>query len=405
MTVWGTETLAPRIYTVSEVNEEIRHRLEAWGEVWIRGEVSNLRTPASGHIYFTLKDNQSQIRAVVFRPYRVNIRFILKEGMEILILGRLSVYSPRGEYQIIGEYLEPVGVGALALAFENLKHKLMAEGLFETDRKRSLPLVPRRIGIITSPTGAAIRDMIRILRDRGADIHILIYPVRVQGEGAAGEIASAIEELNRSFPDLDAVILARGGGSLEDLWAFNEEVVARSIADSEIPVISAVGHEIDYTISDFVADFRVPTPTAAADLVADSRERFSEMIVQLRVSMVERITQLIEMKKKEVEGISGLVMIPSPWIEEQGQRLDELSERIRKGMMLSMQDRRMRYQDLSRLLGSLSPLAVLERGYSITTRAETGEVLLRAHDVRRDEQLNVRLSDGSLLCEVKKTIN
>ena len=268
------------ILTVSEVNERIKIVLEdTFFDIWVEGEISNLRTPSSGHAYLTLKDEHSQIRAVLFKMQRRYLRFDPKDGMLVIARGRISLYEPRGEYQLVVDYMEPKGVGALQIAFEQLKVRLAQAGLFDASRKRPLPVLPRCLGIITSPTGAVIRDMLQILRRRFANLHICIYPVRVQGDGAAVEIAHGIEALNR-YPGIDVIIVARGGGSLEDLWAFNEEAVAQAIYASTIPVISAVGHEIDYTIADFVADVRAPTPSAAAELVIRNK---SELYAELQV--------------------------------------------------------------------------------------------------------------------------
>src|SRR2546428_3344102 len=259
------------LYTVSALTALLRVHIEsAFSDVWVEGEVSNLRIPTSGHAYFTLKDASSQIRAVLFRSVGRSQRFALQDGLQLVCRGRLTVYEPRGDYQVIVEYAEPKGVGALQLAFEQLKARLAAEGLFDQARKRPLPFLPRRIGVVTSPTGAAIRDIVQVAHKRDPGVTIVLDPVAVQGESAAGEIARAIEELNE-MGGFDVLIVGRGGGSLEDLWPFNEEIVARAVAASRIPVVSAVGHEIDFTIADFVADMRAPTPSAAAELVVRDR--------------------------------------------------------------------------------------------------------------------------------------
>src|ERR671925_61165 len=269
------------ILTVSEVSERIKVVLEdTFFDIWVEGEISNLRTPSSGHTYLTLKDEHSQLRAVLFKMQRRYLRFDPKDGMLVIARGRISLYEPRGEYQLVIDYLEPKGLGALQMAFEQLKARLAQAGLFDPARKRPLPILPRCIGIVTSPTGAVIRDMLQILRRRFANLHVCIYPVRVQGDGAAEEIARAIEALNGN-PGIEVIIVARGGGSLEDLWAFNEESVARAIYQSRMPVISAVGHEIDFTIADFVADVRAPTPSAAAELVVAAKDEFCGRIDRL----------------------------------------------------------------------------------------------------------------------------
>ena len=263
-----------RIYSISDLNAEVRELFDLkFPDIWVTGEVSNLRVAGSGHLYFTLKDETSQLRAVCFRNQARYLKFKPQDGMAVVARGRLSVYEVRGEYQLYVEFLEPAGVGALQLAFEELKQKLAAEGLFDAARKKALPILPKVIGVVTSPTGAVIQDILRVLHRRFPNINVMIYPVKVQGEGSAGEIAQGIEYFNREN-SADVVIIARGGGSIEDLWAFNEEVVARAIAASQIPVISAVGHETDFTIADFVADLRAPTPSAAAELVVHRKEDF-----------------------------------------------------------------------------------------------------------------------------------
>ena len=266
-----------RVLTVSQVTQEIKEILEdSYPLVWIEGEISNLRLVQSGHAYFTLKDAKSQLRTVMFRSSVRQLPFTPEAGMQVIARGRLSVYEPRGDYQLIAEAIDPKGIGALQIAFEQLKERLFQEGLFDEDRKLPLPVMPQRIGVVTSPTGAAIRDIIQVAHRRSANVHLFLYPVRVQGKEAAGEIVRAIAALNAFEPPLDALIVGRGGGSLEDLWAFNEETVAWAIAGSEIPIISAVGHETDTTIADFVADLRASTPSAAAELVVKSTKELSQ---------------------------------------------------------------------------------------------------------------------------------
>ena len=268
-----TDSLFGRVLTVSQVTQELKELLEdSYPLVWIEGEISNLRVVQSGHAYFTLKDARSQLRAVMFRSSVRQLPFTPEAGMQVVARGRLSVYEPRGDYQLIAEAIDPKGVGALQIAFEQLKERLFQEGLFDQDRKLPLPAMPQRIGVVTSPTGAAIRDIIQVAHRRSANVHLFLYPVRVQGNEAAGEIVRAIDALNAYEPALDVLIVGRGGGSLEDLWAFNEEPVAWAIARSEIPIISAIGHETDTTIADFVSDLRAPTPSAAAELVVKSAE-------------------------------------------------------------------------------------------------------------------------------------
>ncbi|MCH8157116.1 MAG: exodeoxyribonuclease VII large subunit, partial [Nitrospinae bacterium] len=261
------EQKKPRIYSVSEFTGETKAILEAaFDSVWIEGEISNLRIAGSQHAYFVLKDERSQVRCVLFKGYRAGLKFQPEEGDQVLLFGRVTVYEARGEYQLIVEHLEPRGLGALQKAFEQLKARLAEEGLFDEEKKKPIPEFPWKVGVVTSPTGAAVRDIINVIQRRNPKVSVLLHPVRVQGEGAAQEIADAIKQMNR-MQDIDVLIIGRGGGSIEDLWAFNEEVVARAISASKIPIVSAVGHEIDFTIADFVADLRAPTPSAAAELV------------------------------------------------------------------------------------------------------------------------------------------
>jgi exodeoxyribonuclease VII large subunit len=288
------------ILTVTQLTEQIKSLLEGtFPDVWVEGEISNITAPQSGHVYFTLKDRQSQIKAVLFRSSQRHLKFTLQHGMQVICRGRVSVYDPRGEYQVIVEYVEPKGVGAFQKAFEELKGRLEKEGLFDRERKKSLPLLPRRIGIVTSPTGAAIRDILRVIKRRHPKMEILIYPVPVQGADAAPSIVEAIGYFN-SEKNVDVVIVGRGGGSLEDLWAFNEEPVARAIFASRIPVISAVGHETDYTIADFVADLRAPTPSAAAEIVVESEAHLRDSILTLQARLVSAVRQDLDQSMASV---------------------------------------------------------------------------------------------------------
>jgi exodeoxyribonuclease VII large subunit len=280
------------VLSVSQLAEQLRAVVEErFPAVWVEGEISNFKVYGSGHCYFTLKDNAAQIRAVLFRNRLRRIRFEPKDGLHVMAFGSIEVYAQRGEYQLVVELLEPRGLGALQLAFEQLKSRLEAEGLFDTRRKRTLPRFPRKIGIVTSPSGAAIRDMLRVIGRRFGGLHIVVAPARVQGDGAAAEIARGLDELN-ALGDVDVIIVGRGGGSLEDLWAFNEEVVARAIAGSKAPVISAIGHEVDFTIADFVADLRAPTPSAAAELVVREKRTVRESVSDLRTRLEQIVTSL-----------------------------------------------------------------------------------------------------------------
>src|SRR5512146_544692 len=311
-----------RILTVSQLTALVKGVLEEnFEHVWVEGEVSNLAMPGSGHLYFTLRDAGAQLRCVMFRASARVLKFRPKDGMGLVVRGRLSVFEPRGDYQLIVEYLEPKGIGALQLAFVQLKERLAREGLFDEAHKKPLPKLPQRIGIVTSATGAAIHDILNVLDRRYANLEILLYPVRVQGEGAATEIAQAIRDFNR-YREIDVMIVGRGGGSLEDLWPFNEEVVARAIYQSKIPVISAVGHEVDFTIADFVADLRAPTPSAAAELVVRSKAELDAEVVALVHRLEQGMRHRLANLRGEVIGLARSLKDPTMLLGHLAQRVD-----------------------------------------------------------------------------------
>jgi len=394
----------PKIYTVSDLTGEIRALLEdSFSGIWVEAEVSNFHHHSSGHLYFTLKDQESQIRAVMFRMQNRHLRFKPQDGLAVLVYGELSVYERRGEYQVVVEYMEPKGLGALQLAFEQLKEKLHAEGLFDEARKRPIPMLPRRVGVITSPTGAAIRDILHVLRRRFAGVDVLIYPVTVQGDQAAPEIVDAIRELNRRG-GLDVLILARGGGSIEDLWAFNEEIVARAIADSKIPVISAVGHEVDYTIADFVADLRAPTPSAAAELVIAKKDELTQRLDDLEARMTGAVRSRLHGLKMRMAGLDRHLRLLNPMerIRMQRHRLTELRKDLtgwadRRLMVLAGQ-----LGATAGKLDSLSPLAILGRGYSICLRLPGHEIVKESAALDVGDEVEVRLHRGRLRCGVRE---
>src|SRR5277367_320182 len=342
------------VWKVSELTERIRDLLEgAFADVWVEGEVSNCHAAQSGHLYFTLKDPRAQIRCVCFRDQVRALKFRPEDGLHVTVRGGISVYDVRGEYQIYVTNIEPVGLGALQLAFEQLKKRLQAEGLFDEARKKPLPVLPRCIGVVTSPTGAAIRDILRVLKRRFPNAHVRIYPVKVQGEGAAKEIAAGVTYFNRArFSDV--IIVARGGGSLEDLWAFNEEVVARAIAASEIPVITGIGHEADFTIADFVADLRAPTPSAAAELVVRSRQEFERHIAEHQRHLVQLIRYWISQRRHRVRdlethrGFRQLEIL----VRQRRQQVDELSSSLAIGLRLRLGVTRQRLTKASARVGS-----------------------------------------------------
>ena len=444
--------LAPqrRVYTVSELTSEVRELLEAaFGLVWVAGEISNARAAPSGHYYFTLKDGDAQLRAVCFRQQALYLKVKPKNGLAVMARGRLSVYEARGEYQLYVESLEPQGDGALHLAFEELKKKLAREGIFDEDRKRPLPALPRRIGIVTSPSGAAIADMLRILERRFDGLAVALYPVRVQGEGSAQEIARGL----RYFSDtrsVDVVIVGRGGGSLEDLWAFNEEAVARAIAESEVPVISAVGHQTDFTIADFAADLRAPTPSAAAELVVTQKADLLEAVQRLHDRLMQALRYKLATSGRHIleNSIERARSVMRRKLSVLAQRADELDyalgglmrEQLRRAdlrlrdkqdalarldlrvrlarrqthldaavgrltplMRLRLERGRAQVDSLERQLAHLSPLAILERGYAIVQNADEG-VIRSSRQARVGEALRVRLHRGRLGVRVEEKI-
>jgi exodeoxyribonuclease VII large subunit len=366
------------IYTVSQLSSSIKIVLEdSFRNIWVEGEISNFKAVA-GHFYFTLKDDKSELKCVFFKSSNEKIKFEMKDGMQVLCCGKISIYEQRGVYQLYVAKIEPKGVGELQLAFEQLKEKLFKEGLFEEAHKKPIPLLPEKIGIVTSITGAVIRDILHVLNKRFSNVGVIINPVKVQGDGAKEEIASAIEEFNM-IGNVDVMIVARGGGSLEDLWAFNEEIVARAIYNSKIPVISAVGHEIDWTISDFAADMRAPTPSVAAEIVIAKKSELAD--------------RLDEIEKK----ITGF---PMDMIKEYVQRLDEIEE----GMVLRfrhyMELKEENFKLLSEKLGILSPVGILDRGYSISFKLPNKKIIKSSEDIKSGDLIETRVSKGSFISKV-----
>ncbi|MCZ6624582.1 MAG: exodeoxyribonuclease VII large subunit [Deltaproteobacteria bacterium] len=393
----------PRAFlTVSDLNQVIKGTLERELDTfWVVGEISNFRVPPSGHFYFTLKDDKSQIAAVMFRRQGLNLSFQPENGMEVLCFGRISLYSVRGDLQLYVESMEPRGRGALYLAFEQLKKRLGEEGLFAAERKRPLPFLPGSIGIVTSRQGAALQDILRVLGDRFPGRRVVIRPAKVQGEGAALEIADGITELGQSGM-AEVMIVGRGGGSLEDLWAFNEEVVARAIFASPIPVISAIGHEVDFTIADFVADHRAPTPTAAAEMVVPRREGLVEEIQSLERRLLRVIQTRLETGKEMWAGLARRLVDPTRRLRENQMRVDELS----LSLWRRFQDRLNRLKDRlthgAGRLSSLSPLAVLGRGYSIAHKMPEGVIVKDAAFLKIGDLLRISFARGKSLCRVEE---
>lgn len=417
-----------KVFTVAELTRLIRGTLERTiGHVWIEGELSNVRRPSSGHYYLTIKDETAQISAVLFRGNQRRLTFQPADGLKVRVFGEISVYERSGVYQVIIRQMEEAGKGALQERFEKLKKKLHQEGLFEDSKKRPLPMLPQHVGVVTSPTGAAIRDILNVVTRRFPNLHILLAPVKVQGEDAAGEIAAAIDLLN-DIAGLDALIVGRGGGSLEDLWCFNEEVVARAIARSKIPVISAIGHEIDFTISDFVADVRAPTPSAAAELVVGTKDAFEERLLatgQLltrlaREHLLKTRSRFERMASHYVfrepanlagqyrQRIDGLDVRMSHEVKRRGreglQRLDEISVRMAHLVAMWRQDTKNRLVRAETQLRALNPLAVIQRGYSIT-RDSDGSVIRRAADLVPGQHVQTIVMEGKFESEVTEAVS
>ncbi len=434
-----------KVFTVSELNLYIKKELEkTFSSVWLEGEVSNLRIPQSGHCYLTLKDEGGQIKAIIFKAALRMLKFAPKEGQHLLCRGRVSVYEPRGEYQIVLETVEPKGIGALQLAYEQLKEKLRLKGFFDPVHKKPIPSFPQKIGIITSPTGAALRDMLQIIQRRHPAVNILINPVPVQGEDAAPAIVRAIAEMNE-IGGIDVLIIGRGGGSLEDLWAFNDEGVAEAIFNSKIPVISAVGHETDITISDFVADLRAPTPSAAAELVVKNHLELIEKIHLAQSRLLHAYQRSLTAWYKGIEGMKNRLVNPKRLIEKQFQKFDDLIERMSVAAGRTVAGRRnlfegilkrLEYQNPSQKLkrcreqvlqlferlvqqirreiafkkkeaetlisnlNTLGPLEILRRGYSITRKLPEQSILKSVQFLLKDDLIEIVLAEGKVIARV-----
>jgi exodeoxyribonuclease VII large subunit len=444
------EIPGPRVYTVSGLTAEIRGLLETrFPFVWVEGELSNVSTPASGHCYMVLKDDSAQVRAVMFRPRVRALRFRAEDGMKVLAQGRVGVYEPRGEYQLVLDYLEPLGVGALALAYEQLKQRLAEEGLFRREIKRPIPFLPSHVAVITSPTGAAVRDFLKVVRRRFSNLRITVVPARVQGDRAADDLVEAIELVNRRLR-ADVIVLTRGGGSLEDLWPFNEERLARAIRSSRIPVVSAVGHEIDTTIADLAADLRAPTPSAAAELLVAEKEALAARIAELGKRIRSAMRVDLARRRERLDHLGFRVRDPGKAIQQAWMRLDELTERLVRGQRALLREnsarlnaalsflrrcrpledvrslrkelrflsrsmrtalthglstRRSALSSLRGRLNDLDPGGVLRRGYSITRTFPEGRVLTNAEDARKGDRVLVTLARGGIQCLVDKISN
>lgn len=439
----------PDVWTVTDLTRRIKRLLEdSVGYVWVSGEVSNLRVSSAGHAYFTLKDEQSQLDCVMFKGRASKLKFEVENGLEVIAYGQVTVYERRGNYQIICEELQPKGLGALQLAFEKLRAKLSAEGLFDEDKKKSLPLLPQRIGVVTSSTGAAIRDILNVINRRYAHVHIILCPARVQGDEAASEIAKSIKTLD-SY-GVDVMIVGRGGGSLEDLWPFNEEVVVRAVYNAKTPIISAVGHEIDFTLSDFAADVRAPTPSAAAELVVQEQEALAKRITQAKRQLVRGLQQRVEVAKSRLNLAKSSYVFkrPEELLRQRRQDVDELRARLDSAAVDAVSQRRVRVERaargilllspqnqvhrakerftavhqrlilagsgtsqrfrnrLERLAGqldALSPLAILSRGYALARRVADGSLLRSVSQVTVGEDISVRFGEGAVTAAVTET--
>jgi exodeoxyribonuclease VII large subunit len=440
------------VYSVSQLNREAKRLLAThFLNVQVAGEISNLSIPASGHIYFTLNDSQAQIRCAMFKGQQQRLRFKPSNGNQVIATAQVSLYEPRGDYQLVIDHLEEVGDGALRLAFEKLKAKLLQEGLFDQHRKQALPLIPKQIGVITSATGAAIHDILTVLKRRFPAIPVLIYPVAVQGESAKFEIAQALATANL-HQQVDVIILARGGGSLEDLWAFNEEIVARAIAASEIPVISAVGHEVDVTIADFVADLRAATPSAAAEHVVphqeawlnafDALEKQLSQLIQRRLlqhqqqlawldkalqqqhpgqklqrnaqrldELEQRINQAIQHKLRDCQQQLAIghhqlkQWQPSQRINSHQQQLSYLQQRLQRSIELKLSRLKTRQAAICQTLQAVSPLATLDRGYAISQRQDNQQIIKSSQQLAINDLMLTRFAQGQVVSEVKEIIH
>jgi exodeoxyribonuclease VII large subunit len=390
------------IYTVSEITREIKQHLESeFPSVAIQGELSNFKVHTSGHLYFTLKDGDAQISGVMWRSRAANLAFAPQDGMKVVVAGRIAVYEVRGVYQVDTWSLRPLGVGELQAAFERLKQKLAAEGLFDVSRKRTLPVYPERIGIVTSPTGAALHDMLTIIRRRFPGLEVIVCPVKVQGMGAAEEIAQAIRDLN-DLGTVDVMIVGRGGGSMEDLWAFNEEIVARAIAGSRVPVVSAVGHEIDFTIADFVADLRAPTPSAAAELVVQDSRAVLDLLRNNWYTMQNCLADQLNRHRTSITHLLNSYSFNRPidLLHQCSQRFDELARSLSLSGSHKLAMTSARAQSLHQRLTALDPQLALKRGYAIIYKE--GSIVMSKVQVQAEDQVEIRFHDGTVRSTISR---
>ncbi len=394
----------PKVYTVSEITQEIKIILESsFGQVWVEGEVSNFKAYPSGHFYFTLKDNQAVLAAVIFSQANRQLKFKLQDGQKIICFGKINVYGPRGQYQLIVEKIEPKGIGAQQLAFEQLKDKLFKEGLFDPAHKKVLPLMPFCVGIVTSSAGAAVRDILEILKKGAGCVDVVIRSVRVQGDSAVGEIAAAIGDFNQ-FKKVDLIIVSRGGGSTEDLWSFNEEAVARAIYGSELPIISAVGHQINIALSDLVADVFVETPSAAAKLIVDKKNALLAELEGARHKLEFLLSEIINRLRNSLIALRHMLKSPSERLLEKQQLLDEINGSLIVNMRHYLNFTQERTASLLEKLEVLSPLAVLSRGYSLSTLLSDGSIIKDAAGTKPGDLVRTALSKGAFISKVEEVI-
>ena len=390
--------------TVAELTQQIKALLETGlSPVWLTGEISNFKRHTSGHFYFSLKDEYAQIPCVMWAGRNRNLRFLPQDGMQVRAFGQVTVYEKRGQYQFDVQDIQPAGAGALQMAFEQLKQRLYGEGLFDTARKRPLPEFPQTVGIVTSPTGAAIRDLVSILRRRWPALKIILRPVRVQGEGAAQEIAQAIVEFNQ-YGEVEVLIVGRGGGSLEDLWAFNEEMVARAIFASKIPVVSAVGHEIDFCISDFVADVRAATPSAAAELVAPEAAEIKRQLQGLAYQAFSHLKRLLQTQRERLNRFASSYGLRQPLdlVHQRGQQLDDLQRRLALALQNRLAIWQQQLKAKEQRLRALSHQNILQRGFAIVYRAPDKKLVHEARELQADDQVHIQFAIGSAEAKVEK---
>lgn len=441
-----SQTPAREIFSVSQLNRQARQLLETHLPLlWVEGELSNVSTPSSGHWYFTLKDDQAQVRCCMFRNRNMLVRLKPQQGQHVLLRARVSLYEGRGDYQIIAEHMEEAGSGALQRAFDELKHKLSQEGLFNEAHKKTLPALPKHIGVITSPTGAAIHDVLSVLERRFPSIPVTVIPVAVQGKESAPQIVKAIDLANRAGL-FDVLLLTRGGGSMEDLWSFNEEIVARAIFNSKLPIVSAVGHEVDFTIADFVADLRAPTPSAAAELLVPDGDDWLDKFIGFEVLLEEVMLRRLQQWQRHLHNLRQRLRHPRERLEQQSQRLDNLEMRLKNHIKHLLNDFKNRIRQLeirqqahhpqvrlqqlhdrvaayhqrlqtaqywlierkhqalgeaARMLNTLSPLNTLDRGYALVTDEQTQKVITRSDQVMPGTTLNTRVAQGEFVCRVE----